>query len=142
MVEKVQGTIDWAKAKLEAYPKAKKELSPLLLALSRTHCITILHSSPHLSHRPQNLSRRLLAVLASSWVAFSTCSTTSWAASGSGGFYPGSSPPQVCSRFTKGWVLISGLTLVLAGTRWSSILLSAADCIIVLLVYRDHVYSA
>jgi len=35
MVEEVQGTIDWAKDKLEAFPKAKKDLGPLLDALGQ-----------------------------------------------------------------------------------------------------------
>lgn len=35
MVEEVQGTIEWAKDKLEAFPKAKKDLGPLLDALGR-----------------------------------------------------------------------------------------------------------
>lgn len=35
MVEEVQGTIDWAKDKLDAFPKAKKDLGPLLDALGR-----------------------------------------------------------------------------------------------------------
>lgn len=35
MMEEVQGTIDWAKSKLDSIPKAKKDLSPLLDALSR-----------------------------------------------------------------------------------------------------------
>jgi uncharacterized FlaG/YvyC family protein len=33
MVEEVQGTIDWAKNKLESFPKAKRDLGPLLDAL-------------------------------------------------------------------------------------------------------------
>lgn len=33
MVEEVQGTIEWAKDKLEAFPKAKRDLGPLLDAL-------------------------------------------------------------------------------------------------------------
>ena len=36
MIEEVQGTIEWAKAKLDSYPKAKKDLGPLLDALGRT----------------------------------------------------------------------------------------------------------
>ncbi|KZP27908.1 hypothetical protein FIBSPDRAFT_927879 [Athelia psychrophila] len=35
MVEEVQGTIDWAKNELEAFPKAKKDLGPLLDALGQ-----------------------------------------------------------------------------------------------------------
>ncbi|KAH6916607.1 hypothetical protein BKA70DRAFT_1417390 [Coprinopsis sp. MPI-PUGE-AT-0042] len=35
MIEEVQGTIDWAKGKLENYPKAKKNLGPLLAALGQ-----------------------------------------------------------------------------------------------------------
>jgi len=35
MVEEVQGTIDWAKDKLEAFPKAKSDLGPLLDALGQ-----------------------------------------------------------------------------------------------------------
>lgn len=35
MIEEVQGTIEWAKAKLESYPKAKKDLGPLLDALGQ-----------------------------------------------------------------------------------------------------------
>ncbi|KZP07641.1 hypothetical protein FIBSPDRAFT_1052861 [Athelia psychrophila] len=34
-IEEVQGTIDWAKDKLEAFPKAKKDLGPLLDALGQ-----------------------------------------------------------------------------------------------------------
>jgi hypothetical protein len=37
MIEEVQGTIDWAKGKLENYPKAKKNLGPLLDALGREY---------------------------------------------------------------------------------------------------------
>jgi hypothetical protein len=36
MIEEVQGTIEWAKGKLDTYPKAKKDLGPLLDALGRT----------------------------------------------------------------------------------------------------------
>ncbi|KAJ7688156.1 hypothetical protein B0H17DRAFT_1069067, partial [Mycena rosella] len=35
LVEEVGGTIEWAKDKLEAFPKAKKDLGPLLDALGR-----------------------------------------------------------------------------------------------------------
>jgi len=35
MVEEVQGTVDWAKNELEAFPKAKKDLGPLLDALGQ-----------------------------------------------------------------------------------------------------------
>ncbi|KAF7974520.1 hypothetical protein HWV62_13731 [Athelia sp. TMB] len=35
MVEDVQGTIDWAKNQLDAFPKAKKDLGPLLDALGQ-----------------------------------------------------------------------------------------------------------
>jgi len=35
LVQDVQGTIDWAKDKLEAFPKAKKDLGPLLEALGQ-----------------------------------------------------------------------------------------------------------
>lgn len=35
MVQEVQGTIDWAKDKLAAFPKAKKDLGPLLDALGQ-----------------------------------------------------------------------------------------------------------
>jgi len=35
MVEEVQGTIDWAKNELEAFPKAKNDLGPLLDALGQ-----------------------------------------------------------------------------------------------------------
>jgi len=35
MVEKVQGTIDWARNKLESFPKAKRDLGPLLDALGQ-----------------------------------------------------------------------------------------------------------
>lgn len=35
LVEEVGGTIDWAKNKLDAFPKAKKDLGPLLDALGR-----------------------------------------------------------------------------------------------------------
>ncbi|KAH6874996.1 hypothetical protein BKA70DRAFT_1394698 [Coprinopsis sp. MPI-PUGE-AT-0042] len=35
MIEEVQGTIDWAKGKLESYPKAKRNLGPLLDALGQ-----------------------------------------------------------------------------------------------------------
>jgi hypothetical protein len=37
----VHGTIEWAKDKLEAFPKAKKELGPLLDALSRKFALVI-----------------------------------------------------------------------------------------------------
>lgn len=36
MVEKVGGTIEWARNKLDAFPKAKRDLGPLLDALGRT----------------------------------------------------------------------------------------------------------
>jgi hypothetical protein len=35
MVEEVGGTIEWAKDKLDAFPKAKRDLGPLLDAVSR-----------------------------------------------------------------------------------------------------------
>lgn len=35
MVEEVQGTVEWAKNKLDAFPKAKKDLNPLLDALGQ-----------------------------------------------------------------------------------------------------------
>jgi hypothetical protein len=35
LVTEVHGTIEWAKNKLEAFPKAKKDLGPLLDALGR-----------------------------------------------------------------------------------------------------------
>jgi len=35
MVEEVQGTIEWAKDKLDSFPKAKKDLGPLLDALGQ-----------------------------------------------------------------------------------------------------------
>ena len=35
MIEEVQGTIEWAKDKLNAFPKAKSDLGPLLDALGR-----------------------------------------------------------------------------------------------------------
>jgi hypothetical protein len=35
-MEEVHGTIEWAKDKLDSFPKAKKDLGPLLDALGRT----------------------------------------------------------------------------------------------------------
>lgn len=35
MIEEVQGTIEWAKGRLDSYPKAKKDLGPLLEALGQ-----------------------------------------------------------------------------------------------------------
>lgn len=35
MIEEVQGTIEWAKDKLNAFPKAKRDLGPLLDALGQ-----------------------------------------------------------------------------------------------------------
>lgn len=35
MVEEVHGTIEWAKSKLDSFPKAKRDLGPLLDALGR-----------------------------------------------------------------------------------------------------------
>ncbi|KAF9447327.1 hypothetical protein P691DRAFT_611748, partial [Macrolepiota fuliginosa MF-IS2] len=35
LLEEVQGTIDWAKGKLDAFPKAKRDLGPLLDALGQ-----------------------------------------------------------------------------------------------------------
>ena len=35
MVEEVGGTIEWAKGKIGNYPKAKRDLGPLLDALGR-----------------------------------------------------------------------------------------------------------
>jgi len=35
MLEEVGGTIEWAKGKLDAFPKAKKDLGPLLDALGQ-----------------------------------------------------------------------------------------------------------
>jgi hypothetical protein len=40
MVEEVAGTIEWAKNKLDAYPKAKKDLGPLLEAVSRKYLLS------------------------------------------------------------------------------------------------------
>lgn len=57
MVEEVQGTIDWAKDKLESFPKAKKDLGPLLDALGRecslmsvTHAVSYYHIIFRTSH--------------------------------------------------------------------------------------------
>lgn len=36
LAENVEGTIQWAKDKLDSFPKAKRDLGPLLDALSRT----------------------------------------------------------------------------------------------------------
>ena len=44
MVEDVQGTIDWAKNQLDAFPKAKKDLGPLLDALGRMSSFFALHN--------------------------------------------------------------------------------------------------
>lgn len=38
-MQEVQGTIDWAKDKLSSFPKAKKNLGPLLDALGRKSSI-------------------------------------------------------------------------------------------------------
>ena len=35
MIEEVGGTIDWAKHKLDSFPKAKRDLGPLLDALGQ-----------------------------------------------------------------------------------------------------------
>lgn len=35
MIENVQGTVNWAKDKLDSFPKAKRDLGPLLDALGR-----------------------------------------------------------------------------------------------------------
>jgi hypothetical protein len=37
MIEEVGGTIEWAKDQLNAFPKAKKDLGPLLDALGREY---------------------------------------------------------------------------------------------------------
>ncbi|THU94111.1 hypothetical protein K435DRAFT_668961 [Dendrothele bispora CBS 962.96] len=41
MVEEVGGTIEWARNKLDSFPKAKRDLGPLLDALGRT-CFSFL----------------------------------------------------------------------------------------------------
>ncbi|KAH6906831.1 hypothetical protein BKA70DRAFT_399266 [Coprinopsis sp. MPI-PUGE-AT-0042] len=41
----VQGTIDWAKGKLEKYPNAKKDLGPLLDALGREYTCSHIYCS-------------------------------------------------------------------------------------------------
>ena len=41
LVEEVGGTIEWAREKLEHYPKAKKDLGPLLDALGRECCASL-----------------------------------------------------------------------------------------------------
>jgi hypothetical protein len=40
-MEEVHGTIEWAKDKLDAFPKAKSDLGPLLDALGRTPFVTV-----------------------------------------------------------------------------------------------------
>lgn len=40
-MEEVHGTIEWAKDKLDSFPKAKKDLGPLLDALGRTPSFAI-----------------------------------------------------------------------------------------------------
>lgn len=42
LVENVQGTIDWAKEKLQSFPKAQRDLGPLLDALGRKFCDHVL----------------------------------------------------------------------------------------------------
>ena len=60
MIEEVGGTIDWAKNKLDAFPKAKKDLGPLLDALGRKYFIfslsVFLISSQSLSHKSSVVS--------------------------------------------------------------------------------------
>ena len=43
MVEEVGGTIEWARDKLNSFPKAKRDLGPLLDALGRE--LTLISSS-------------------------------------------------------------------------------------------------
>jgi hypothetical protein len=38
MIQEVGGTIEWAKGKIGNYPKAKRDLGPLLDALGREFC--------------------------------------------------------------------------------------------------------
>jgi len=45
MVEEVGGTIEWARNKLDSFPKAKKDLGPLLDALGRRSIQDHLHFS-------------------------------------------------------------------------------------------------
>lgn len=42
MIQEVGGTLDWAKDKLDSFPKAKKDLGPLLDAVSRTSPILVI----------------------------------------------------------------------------------------------------
>jgi hypothetical protein len=47
MIEEVGGTIEWAKGKLDAFPKAKKDLGPLLDALGRKSLFPFRHRFHH-----------------------------------------------------------------------------------------------
>ena len=80
-MEEVHGTIEWAKDKLDSFPKAKKELGPLLDALGRTppfrHYSFCKLSSDRV-YVSQNLWPKLLAALRYCWPEFSTCSENWW----------------------------------------------------------------
>ena len=67
LVEEVGGTIEWARDKLEHYPKAKKDLGPLLDALGRKldavicmdGCADLLHRTAYPDRRRcRHLARR------------------------------------------------------------------------------------
>ena len=45
LLEEVGGTIEWARNKLDAFPKAKRDLGPLLDALGRTRFLPLLTST-------------------------------------------------------------------------------------------------
>jgi hypothetical protein len=63
MVEEVGGTIEWARDKLNSFPKAKRDLGPLLDALGREFPQKTLLFLEHdtilyLSHRTVDANRR------------------------------------------------------------------------------------
>jgi hypothetical protein len=57
MVENVQGTVEWAKDKLESFPQLKADLGPLLDALGRTLQVIFSASFYSLSTRTNHANR-------------------------------------------------------------------------------------
>jgi hypothetical protein len=119
MVQEVGGTIEWAKDKLDSFPKAKKDLGPLLDALGRAYS-----SAPtrqvfltYLLSPPQNPSPKSSAASASSSPASSTSSTGSSAPWASTGCSRACFRRSGWTRSTRGWASAAGWGTNGAGRR-------------------------
>ena len=71
LMEEVHGTIEWAKDKLDSFPKAKKDLGPLLDALGRRFPFAIvMNVSFNHFHVSQSLWPKSLVELGCCWLAY------------------------------------------------------------------------